>query len=62
MFAADTTVLVTGSPEINDHAVTDVPAGGISFAAADADIVLLEADALSDGGALCYKVRLQRQP
>ncbi len=39
--------------EINDHAVADVPAGGVGSAAAGADLVLLETDALSDGGALC---------
>lgn len=84
VLAADTTVLVIGSPEIigsallargdvgvlvadtigegyglvhqleiNDHSVAEVPAGGVGSAAADADLVLLETDALCDGGALC---------
>ena len=39
--------------EINDHSVADVPAGGVGSAAAAAGLVLLETDALSDGGALC---------
>jgi hypothetical protein len=39
--------------EINDHSVADVPSGGVGAAAADADLVVLETDALSDGGALC---------
>jgi len=84
VLAADSTVLVIGSPEIagsalfaradvdvlvadtigegyglihqleiNDHAVADVPSGGLGSAAAQADLVLLETDALSDHGALC---------